>query len=224
MARTAADVALVWNVLSPGQEPVTRRLRLGYVGPEVLGDLPAEIRDAVRSAVMRLAAAGQAVPVEVHPPPFANWHPHRRVPLLIDALAVHRRAGWYPDSRAQYGTRMRAFLDHSTQLTVADVADALRHITTLSERLMDCFLRCDVLVLPATPMTAPRFDDLTDRGESSQPPIDQVLTRLCAPINFCPLAAVAMPCGTSMEGLPIGLQFIARDEATALNCARRLEM
>ena len=34
---------------------------------------------------------------------------------------------------------------------------------------------------------------------------------------------MTVPSGKSREGLPIGVQLIARDEATALTCAKRVE-
>ena len=45
------------------------------------------------------------------------------------------------------------------------------------------------------------------------------LTRLCRPTNFLGLAAVSVPCGFTLTGMPVGLQLVARDEATVLGVA-----
>jgi aspartyl-tRNA(Asn)/glutamyl-tRNA(Gln) amidotransferase subunit A len=38
-------------------------------------------------------------------------------------------------------------------------------------------------------------------------------------VNIAGLAAVSVPCGADRAGLPIGLQLVAADEATALSAA-----
>jgi aspartyl-tRNA(Asn)/glutamyl-tRNA(Gln) amidotransferase subunit A len=42
------------------------------------------------------------------------------------------------------------------------------------------------------------------------------LTRIPAPVNVAGLAALSVPCGFGRGGLPIGLQFIGRNEETVL--------
>ncbi len=45
------------------------------------------------------------------------------------------------------------------------------------------------------------------------------VTRLCGPVNSAGLAAVSVFAGLDAAGLPLGAQFVARDEATALAAA-----
>jgi Asp-tRNA(Asn)/Glu-tRNA(Gln) amidotransferase A subunit family amidase len=51
------------------------------------------------------------------------------------------------------------------------------------------------------------------------------LTRFTAPFNFTGLPALSLPCGFTEEGLPIGLQMIARPwgEAALLRAAQAFE-
>ncbi len=69
-------------------------------------------------------------------------------------------------------------------------------------------------------MAAPRVDELDAlKGKGFRPEVAVRLTRLCRPTNFLGLAAVSVPCGFTPTGMPVGLQLVARDEATALGAA-----
>lgn len=225
IARTVADVTTVWKIMAR-QDRAERSdaLRVGRVVPEVLGDVDPDILRAVDTAIESLAARGNTHRVDVRPPNFDDWHPARRVPLLADAAHVHRSRGRYPRQRDAYTGRLRAFLDQGARLSTREVDDAAELLGKLTARFMACFQTCDVIALPTVPVVAPRFDALRDDGRTpDQPAIDRTLTRLCAPVNFGPVAALTLPCGLSRQGLPIGLQLIARDEQTLLDCAHRVE-
>jgi Asp-tRNA(Asn)/Glu-tRNA(Gln) amidotransferase A subunit family amidase len=49
------------------------------------------------------------------------------------------------------------------------------------------------------------------------------LTRLCGPVNMAGLAAVSVFAGLDGDGLPLGVQVVAGDEATALGAAQAWE-
>ena len=83
----------------------------------------------------------------------------------------------------------------------AEYADALRRRDEDRTQFAAWFGSLDVLVTPATPITAPA---LTDIDEASLP-----LSRFTRACNYLDLPAVALPCGYDRQGLPIGLQIIA---------------
>ena len=55
--------------------------------------------------------------------------------------------------------------------------------------------------MPTTPVVAPKSDD-TER-------FLLVLSRNCIPWRFIGFPAVSVPCGASVEGLPIGAELVA---------------
>ena len=72
----------------------------------------------------------------------------------------------------------------------------------------------DFIVMPITPTTAFKL------GEHSENPLEMYLADLFSvQANVAGVPAIALPCGTDNEGLPIGLQVIADDfeEAKLLN-------
>jgi Asp-tRNA(Asn)/Glu-tRNA(Gln) amidotransferase A subunit family amidase len=75
----------------------------------------------------------------------------------------------------------------------------------------------DVLASPTTPILPPEWGD----GYLDDLSIFEVVGNT-GPFNLTGHPAVSVPCGRH-EGLPIGLQFVADDDATALAAAATWE-
>jgi aspartyl-tRNA(Asn)/glutamyl-tRNA(Gln) amidotransferase subunit A len=224
MARSAADVGLLWNQMrTTPAPPAATTLRVGVVDDAALGELDPDVRAAFGRAVNALVERCDLEVVPVQAPPFEDWNPDRLVPLLADALDVHRAAGWYPRLRNRYGPDMVACLERAADYTVATVIRALRNVRQMADALLACFSECDAVVLPTTPIPAPRIEDAMHDDGTANPVITRALTRLCAPFNWCGLAAVSVPCGLTSGALPIGLQFVSPTEERSLACAVRYE-
>jgi len=69
----------------------------------------------------------------------------------------------------------------------------------------DAFQECDVIITPTSPTPAFRI------GEKVQDPLQMYLSDIFTiSVNLAGVPAIAIPCGFSSEGLPIGLQIIGR--------------
>jgi aspartyl-tRNA(Asn)/glutamyl-tRNA(Gln) amidotransferase subunit A len=82
------------------------------------------------------------------------------------------------------------------------------------------FSACDALVMPTSPTPAFRI------GEKTDDPLQMYLSDVFTiSANLAGLPALSMPCGYSAEGLPIGLQIVAKpfDELTVLRVAAAYE-
>ncbi len=82
------------------------------------------------------------------------------------------------------------------------------------------FKEVDVIVTPATPTPAFKL------GEKSEDPLQMYLSDIFTiSVNLAGLPAIALPCGFSKGGLPIGLQLIGRafEEDTILRAAHAYE-
>jgi Asp-tRNA(Asn)/Glu-tRNA(Gln) amidotransferase A subunit family amidase len=98
-----------------------------------------------------------------------------------------------------------------------DLKQARREIAAKFEEI-------DVLVMPTTPIPAPRIADL--RKEPSRlRPTELLLLRNTRPVNVWGLPAISVPCGFTREGLPIGLQIVGPPggEAKVLRAAHAYE-
>jgi aspartyl-tRNA(Asn)/glutamyl-tRNA(Gln) amidotransferase subunit A len=85
--------------------------------------------------------------------------------------------------------------------------------------------RLAALLVPSTPATAQRHEQTVFDFDGRQEPCGDAFVRTTAPFNLAGLPVVALPMGRSPDGLPMGIQFVARpwDELTAVTLARAYE-
>jgi aspartyl-tRNA(Asn)/glutamyl-tRNA(Gln) amidotransferase subunit A len=83
----------------------------------------------------------------------------------------------------------------------------------------------DALLLPTTPIPAPRTDEREATVDGVCEDVRAWLTRCTRPINLTGHPALSLPCGLTSDGLPVGLQLVGRhfDEATLLRLGRAYE-
>lgn len=83
----------------------------------------------------------------------------------------------------------------------------------------------DALVVPTTPIAAPRIGEDSVLIAGSSHATRALLLRLNRPANLAGVPAITLPCGLTKNGLPIGLQFMASwtEEPLLLDIARTFE-
>jgi len=217
IAHDVADLSLMWEVLigpDGGRQAALSRLAHPADVAELL-EIDSEVRTAFDTAAGVMAGEfGIGEPVEL--PTFEEWDFPRAVPLMVEALLVHQEAGWYPDRADDYTAETRQALAYAEELPATLLMKSQRTVAALVRRWMEVIEEHGVLMLPTTPNAAPSIAEAEASDEGHRTPVVRNLTRICGPVNCCNLAAVSVPCGFTRTGLPIGVQFIAADETSAL--------
>jgi aspartyl-tRNA(Asn)/glutamyl-tRNA(Gln) amidotransferase subunit A len=213
LARTATDLAFAWTALTGEAVEPAREPRVGAVAEAALGGVDPAAYAAAQDAARRL---GEPVAVDV--PDLDDFSRPRGTVIGALALEQHRRRRWWPAHADRYDAAIAYDLRAAERIDAAALLVARGRLDALARRLRDALADVDVLVLPTTPHAAPSRDDGGDpvraeRGHAAR------LTRLCGPVNIAGLAAVNVFGGLDADGLPLGVQLVARDEATALAAA-----
>ena len=97
---------------------------------------------------------------------------------------------------------------------------ALQVKAVITDAFDRAFERCDLLLTPVAPSTAPRL------GESLSDPLQMYLSDVyTVSVNLAGLPGLSMPCGFDGKGLPIGAQLIGPHfgEGVLLNAAHAFQ-
>lgn len=214
LARTAADLAFAWTAVTGEAVEPPEQLRVGVAPEAALG----EVDPAAAAAAAEAAALLGDAPAELDVPAFDDFSRPRGTVIAALALEQHRRRGWWPGHAAVYSEAVANDLRAGERVDAAALLAAGGRLDELGRRLRDAVAGVDALVVPTTPHAAPPRDDGGDvpRAERRHA---AVLTRFCGPVNAARLAAVSVFGGLDADVLPLGVQFVARDERAALAAA-----
>jgi aspartyl-tRNA(Asn)/glutamyl-tRNA(Gln) amidotransferase subunit A len=135
-------------------------------------------------------------------------------PLVLADEWAHRRQ-LLETSAAQLTAYARRSIEASARLTEADLAKARDHLAALREQTDTLLSRYDLLVTPTT--AVPAFP-IGHRPQSiGGQPVESLWGPFpfTAPFNVAGTPAASVPCGLA-DGLPVGLQLVARHGGEAL--------
>lgn len=200
----------------------TRRIRIGVVEGGSMGGLDREVEQLTSAAAQRLADCG--MDVDAASLPGLDDAPFATAVIAYSEVGEHHQ-DWIRYRADEYGEDTRPLMQlgqlfSARQYLAAQRArDEFRRVTLASMRPFD------VLMLPTTPVRAPRLDGVAD-DDSAQDPKDLfTLMRFAVLFNLTGLPAITVPAGLDSLGLPVGVQFVARayQESTLLRVARAHE-
>ncbi|PWB61202.1 MAG: amidase [Bradyrhizobiaceae bacterium] len=214
MAASVADCAAADAVMA-GEEPATPAparlagLRFGVPQGLPLADLDETVSARFAAAVELLQKAGARLSDEP-------------MPLLSDMLRINAVGGFAPaeayaihrDDLAQRGEafdpNVRARIERGAKLAAADYIAMARERVRLVAAMDAQLAPLDALVLPTTPIVAPRIDEVATPETFGAR--NMALLRNTSLANFFDLTAISLP--LPREGrLPVGLMLVARNGA-----------
>ena len=235
---TSLDIAYPDYTKTVGMD--VRGMRIGLPKEYFGAGLDSEVKDAVDKAVKALEDSGATVE-EATLPTFdyalsayyiissaeaasnlsrfdgvKYGHRAKQYDGIVDMYVQTRNEGFGPE------VKRRIMLGNyvlSAGYYDAYYLKALKVRTLIKRDFDSLFEKYDCILSPAAP--APAFI----AGEKNDP-ISMYLTDIyTVPVNIAGLAAVSVPCALSRDGLPIGLQLIAKPfgEPEALRAAYALE-
>lgn len=211
LARTVDDARLSLDAMdhSARRKPAAgslREIRVGLAENFYFDTVAPEVKAAVHAGARRAEELGARVsPVRV--PDIEALNAVGLVSLLAEAAAVHQA---HRARRADFGADVLALLDQGALVPAMDYVNAQRLRKRLLREFHALFRTIDCLLTPATPIVAPRIGQTGIELGGAKYDTRMLTTRFARGFNVLGFPALAMPCGETGEGLPIGLQLVAR--------------
>jgi len=238
MARTVVDVGLLYQVVSgydpedefsvdrPVGEISLRKslaaVRVGVPDTFFFENVHPDVECAVRNAIEVIQGLGaETRPVSM--PFIPQMVEVARNLLLIEAYAVH--SGRFRDRPDDLGEDLKALFEKGRKLTAEQYVQTQRLRHSLCRKMERVFDDVNVIVTPATPLTAFPIGDTRVTLGGTEYDARAASTRFLRCFDASGHPALAVPCGTDSQGLPIGLQIVGRlwDEAAVLHAGYAYE-
>jgi aspartyl-tRNA(Asn)/glutamyl-tRNA(Gln) amidotransferase subunit A len=217
LGRSVADMAVLYQVMrgAPRQQHEARELRgirLGVLRRYFQAMLDPQVASTFASACDRLSDAG-AVLEDVEIPHAADIAPIYLHIVLAEAAAYHAKT---LENRADdYTPNVRIRLEAGRYILAEDYVRALRGRQMLVEEVDAALGAREALLLPALAVPAPKLGTVTVKIGGVEEPVRNIMLRLTQLFNITGHPAVALPCGKTIDGLPVGAQLVGGLNATS---------
>ncbi|HEY3597247.1 MAG TPA: amidase [Paraburkholderia sp.] len=243
LALSVRDAALLLNVLAgydardPGSAAVpvpdfsaaatldagVAGLRIGVCRNHFFGANERDVEARVEEAIKVLEALGaQIVDFEV---PNLQYGLGAIYAIELASSSAYHDRGLQQGATAAMADDVRTLVEVGRMVSASDYLKAEQLRALLIEDFKAVFERVDVVVTPASPVTAwRRGQAAVVTGGVEESPL-AASWRLTYPFNLTGLPALSLPCGFDARGLPVGLQIAGKpfDEATILRVAQAYE-
>ncbi|SEM47403.1 aspartyl-tRNA(Asn)/glutamyl-tRNA(Gln) amidotransferase subunit A [Bradyrhizobium sp. OK095] len=236
IATDVADIALAFDVMAgvdprdPDSADIAQEaddiagLRIAF-SPRLGLDVAVDdvVANGLVSTVQRLSAAALHI---AHRDPVwpAGTTEEAVMPLQHAGLAALYGDAFRKDP-AVFDSDIAKQIERGLSWSGADIAGALVASAAIANAFAAFFTEVDLLLTPTVPCVAWPLTQLGPDmigGRPASPRGHAVFTPF---VNHARLPAISIPCGTDANGLPFGLQIIARrgQDRTLLRAARQIE-
>jgi Asp-tRNA(Asn)/Glu-tRNA(Gln) amidotransferase A subunit family amidase len=175
----------------------TKKLRIGIPRKHFYDGLDDAVRLAVERALLlikELVAEVREVEIEVSTD---------RTVQAAESFAYHAENVANKSELYQPETLRR--IRSGENISAVEYIQRRREMDMTRRQIQQVFADVDLLVTPTIPVLAPAIADLK-KDPSALRPAELILLRNTRPFNVWGLPAISVPCGTTADGLAIGLQ------------------
>ncbi|MGF6597732.1 amidase [Paraburkholderia sp. GAS448] len=230
MARSAADAALLLGIIA-GHDPLDptslpearlslpdaahdlRGLRIGidYAwNTEGTDDVIVQALDRAVNTLKELGAEIREVSFPDVRAVVDEW----QVNCGAEVAVAH--ADTFPRLASEYGPALTRLIEIGRETSAMRYQEVLLNRAAFRGKVNKLMSEIDLLIAPVQPFAAPTHDQLSALAQD--PDLNARLIQFTAPFNSTGHPSMALPCGFTSAGLPIGFQFVAPHGGEALLC------
>ncbi len=233
LARTAVDCALLLQLIAGAdpEDPTARvdelpnyiaatkvslkGVRIGIPASFYGDDLDADVARILDETIATLKREGAEI-VTVELPDQRQLSAAAQIVLAVEAAAFHKR--WMIERPQDYGPQVLMRLQNGLAIPGVLYLEAMRWRGPALAAFNAAVAGVDAVLAPVAPVAAPTIRDSDVGNSPDAEAVIQRLTRFTRPVNYLGLPSLAVPCGFTATGLPVGLQIFGRafDEAKLL--------
>ncbi len=211
MTRTVSDAAVLLEVLaglpattSPGNG--LSALKIGVARKGFFDDLQPDVElclDNALAAIEKMVAEVRDVQLDVSR--------HRTV---FDAEIYEYHEEMAAKTPGLYDPHTLARVRKCAGISATDYIRARRELEAGRRTAESVFEQVDLVITPTTPVAAPRISQLLPLGEPDLRDFEtKFLLRNTAPFSVLYWPSLSIPCGFTLQGLPVGMQISGRPGA-----------
>ena len=213
----AASVEIAVTDYTCDLDDALPNLRIGVPRAFFFDDLDPEVAGAIEKAIQVFRELGAEICDEIQLEVSTD-----RTLSSAESWAYHEP--FVARSPELYQPATMARVKSGEKISAADVLRARQELDASRVAITKMFEDVDVLLTPTVPIPPPRIADLQKNPENLRP-AELVMLRNTRPFNVWGIPAISVPCGFTMDGMPIGLQLgaAAWKEDTVLGAAHAYE-
>lgn len=221
LSRSVWDAAVLFGSISLSKPPRPiyeflgkeyRRLRVA-VPWHFFEDLLGREEKSVFERFIDVLSSLDLEVLDVRAPWLHQFTPVWRVIRRAEASAVHKR--WIEEKPHLYGEDVLRLLRDGMKYPAVEYIVAVREKEKLSHRFEGFMRSFDAMVMPTTPIAAPKIGEEEVEVGDGRRDIYSVLVALTFPFNVTGSPALSVPIGFTQGGLPLGGQIIGTRNADA---------
>ena len=128
----------------------------------------------------------------------------------------NRPQRYLPAQAEAYGPVFRTLLEVGTVLPACEYARTQLARLAFAGALRRVFADIDLLLCPGMPLPPPTLEEV--QTLAGTPEATAAILRFTAPFDFSGSPTISVPCGFTSDGMPAGLQLVARHLDEPLLC------
>src|SRR3712207_6140525 len=199
-----------------------KKLSIGLLNRYFFDDLQAEVKHIIHTFIENIELSDFVFETNMEKTEniFETWRSIR----LAEASEIHLK--WLKTKANDYAEDVRNMLIEGTKIPAIDYIRAHKLRNELRSELLKILKKVDVIIVPTTIITAPRFNDLEISNIDDRViKIREALLRNTIVFNSTGLPSVSIPVGLSKEGMPVGVQIVGSpfEEEKILSMAYKYE-